>query len=90
MAAKNQHNVLAAVERIAAQARHEAVKEVEVTHAVLRRLRSRPRPTDRGLLILTAGSVAVAIVAALFSFPEFAGALDPLAMMMETTASSQI
>ena len=90
MALKNQRDVLTAVEDLAARARDEVIPEFDVSRAVLRRLRNDRRPADRGLAILTASAVAAAVVVAIFSFSDFAGALDPLAMMMETTASSLI
>ena len=90
MAVKNQPDVLTAVESLAAHARTEIIPDVDVSRAVLRRLRNDRRPADRGLAILTASAVAAAVVIAVFSFSDFAGALDPLAMMMETTVSSLI
>ncbi len=90
MAVKNQRDLLTALEDLAARAHDEVVPEIDVSRAVLRRLRNDRRPADRGLAILTASALAVAVVVAVFSFSDFAGALDPLAMMMETTASSLI
>ena len=90
MPVKDRRDVLTAVENMAAHARTELIPDVDVSSAVLRRLRNDRRPADRGLAILTASALAVAVVVAVFSFSDFAGALDPLAMMMETTASSLI
>ncbi len=90
MAAKNERDLLRAVEDIALRARTEPAPDVDVSRAVLRRLRSGRRPADRGLAILTAGALVAAVVIALFTFSDFAGALDPLEMMMATTASSLI
>ncbi len=90
MAVKNRHDALTAVEDLAARAQTEPIPEIDVSRAVLRRLRNDRRPADRGLAILTASAVAVAVVVSIFSFSDFAGALDPLAMMMEATASSLI
>lgn len=90
MALRNQRDVLTAVENLAAHARTERIPDVDVARAVFRRLRHDRRPADRGLAILTAGAFAAAVAVAIFSFPNFAEALDPLAMMMETTASSLI
>ncbi len=90
MAVKNQRDVFTAVENLAARARDEVIPEIDVSRAVLRRLRSGQRPADRGLAILTASALAVAVIVTVFSFSDFAGALDPLAMMMEATALSLI
>lgn len=90
MAVKDQRDALRALENLAERARGEILPDVDVSRAVLRQLRNGQRPADRGLAILTAGAVTVAVVVAVFSFPDFAGALDPLAMMIETTASSLI
>lgn len=90
MAVKNQHDALTAVEDLAARAQTELIPKFDVSNAVLRRLRNDQRPADRGLVILTASALAVAVIVSVFSFSDFAGALDPLAMMMEATASSLI
>lgn len=90
MALRNQRDVLTTVENLAAHARTERIPEVDVSRAVLRQLRTDQRPADRGLAILTVSAFAVAVIVALFSFSDFAGALDPLTMMMATTASSLI
>ncbi len=90
MAVKNRHDALTAVEDLAVRARTELVPDVDVSGAVLRSLRNDPRPADRGLAILTVSALAVAVIVSIFSFSDFAGALDPLAMMMEATASSLI
>ena len=54
MAVKNEPDVLTAVESLAAHARTEIIPDVDVSRAVLRRLRNHRRPADRGLAILTA------------------------------------
>ncbi len=90
MAVKDPRDVLTALENLAVHARTERIPDVDVSRPVLRRLRNHQRPSDRGLAILTASALAVAVIVAIFSFSDFVGALDPLAMMMETTASSLI
>ena len=90
MAVENHRDVLAAVDDLAARARTEKVPHVDVSHAVFRRLRAHERPADRGLAFLTASALAVAAIVAIMSFSDFAVALDPLAVMMETTVASQI
>ncbi len=90
MAVKHHRDELAVVDDLAARARSENVPQIDVSHAVLRRLRAYERPADRGLALLTASALAVAAIVAFMSFSDFASALDPLALMMETTASSLI
>lgn len=90
MDATNARDALRRVEDIALHARTEPVPDVEVTQAVLWRLRSERRPADRGLAILTAGALVAAIAITLLTFSDFVGALDPLEMMMATTVSSLI
>lgn len=90
MAVENHHDKLAAADDLAARARTENFPRIDVAHAVLRQLRSYEHPSDRGLALLTASALAIAAIVAIVSFSDFAGALDPLAMMMETTASSLI
>ncbi len=90
MAVKNHRDALAAVDDLAARARTENFPHIDVSHAVLRQLRAYERPADRGLALLTASALAVAAIVAIMSFSDFAGALDPLAVMMETTVASLI
>lgn len=90
MAAKNHRDELAAVDDLAARARTESFPHIDVSHAVLRQLRAYERPADRGLALLTASALGVAVIVAIMAFSDFAGALDPLAVMMDATVASLI
>ncbi len=90
MAVKDHRDELAALDDLAARARTEIFAHIDVSHAVLRQLRAYERPADRGLALLTASALAVAAIVAIVSFSDFAGALDPLAVMMDATVASLI
>jgi len=79
------------VARIAARARMETAPTVDVSFAVLRRLRGVDAPTyDRTLYWLTAAAVAAATVIAVIALPELGSATDPLAVYFEANVSSPI
>lgn len=91
MAEQRHSDPLDGVERLAGIARREATPGVEVSAAVLRRLRSCEEPAaGRGLAYLTAGAIAAAAAVAVISMPYFSAAMDPLASLIESTATSFI
>ncbi len=77
---------------IAARARTETAPRVNVTAAVLRRLRtsSSESVSDRPMLWLAAGALAAAAVVAMISMPYLSGALDPLTEFMAEADTSVI
>ena len=90
MALRDSHDPLETVEMLAARAREELAPRVDVSQDVLRRLRAPERKPDRGLLFLTAGALAAASIVLAISYPSFTEVFDPLASLMETTATSLI
>lgn len=80
------------VASVAERARQESVQPVDVSHAVLRRLRQlRPEyAPERPLMWMTAGAIAAAAVVLVMSMPYLDIALDPLTVFLEETAASAI
>ncbi len=77
---------------IAARARMEAAPRVDVTAAVLRRLRA-PQgesASERPMYWLAAGALAAAVVVAMISMPYVSGALDPLTEFLAEADASVI
>lgn len=65
------------LEAIAARARMDTPPALDVTAAVLRRLRAAAAP-ERPMYWLAAGAIAAAALVAIFSMPYLNSALDPL------------
>ena len=65
------------LDAIAARARMDSPPALDVTVAVLRRLRVAASP-ERPMYWLAAGAIAAAALVALISMPYLNGALDPL------------
>ena len=80
------------VASVAERARREIVQPVDVSHAVLRRLRQlRPEyAPERPMMWLTAGAIAAAAIVLMLSMPYLDLALDPLTVFLEQTAASAI
>jgi hypothetical protein len=80
------------VDAIAARAREEAAPTIDVSQAVLRRLR-RSRATyasERPMVWMAAGAIATAAIVVILSVPYLDAALDPLTLFLEEAASSAI
>lgn len=90
MALQGNRDPLDTVEVLATRAREERAPQVDVSHEVLRRLRTPAPSADRGLLFLTIGALAAAAIVIAISYSSFTEAFDPLASMMASTASSLI
>jgi hypothetical protein len=80
------------VASVADRARQESVPSVDVSHAVLGRLRQmRPEyAPERPLMWVTAAAVATAAIVLTLSMPYLHHALDPLSVFLEETAASAI
>ncbi len=77
---------------IAARARLEPAPAVDVTAAVLRRLRvvSAADAVERPMLWLAAGAFTAAAIIMFFAMPYISGALDPLTEFMAEGTSTVI
>ena len=77
---------------VAVRARQETSPLLDVTDAVMHRLR-RMRVAyapERPMLWMTAGAIAAAAIVMTISMPYLAEALDPLTLFLEEAASSAI
>lgn len=76
---------------IAARARMEPAPAVDVTAAVLRRLRvAEAEAVERPMLWLAAGALAAAAIVVFLAMPYVSGALDPLTEFMAEANTSVI
>jgi hypothetical protein len=66
------------LDAIAARARMDAPPALDVTAAVLRRLRTVSVAPERPMLWLAAAAIAAAAIVAIISMPYLSGTLDPL------------
>lgn len=79
------------LDAIAARARMEPAPAMDVTAAVLRRLRvASADQAERPMLWLAAGALAAAAIVVLLAMPYLNGALDPLTEFMAEANTSVI
>jgi len=78
------------ISAIAARARAETSPRVDVTAAVLRRLRATQVAADRPLYWLAAGALAAAAIVMFISMPYLNGAFDPLTEFLAEADTSII
>ena len=80
------------IARVAGRAREESPPAIDVSRAVVQRLRDVQAvyAPERPMLWMTAGAIAAAAVVMTLSMPYLSAALDPLTLFLQEAATSAI